>query len=101
MGKKSSLISPRDIITFCSDKFVIFPAELDTIMTNLCFDNYIDLVRSDKKGEPIFVVSLKQKGEGFYRELDNNKKTWYFLLTRTVILALLGFIISLILKLIF
>ena len=101
MGKQSSLIAPRDVISFVSDKFIMTPEDLDQIMTNLVFDNYIDMVRTDKKGEPVFCVSLKTKGEGFYRELSNSKRTWYFLITRTIALAILSFIITLILKLLF
>lgn len=97
-GQKSNLVSPRDVITYVSDKFVMYPSELDVIMTNLCYDNYIDLVRSDKKGEPIFCISLKLKGEGFIRELKNNKRNWYFLITRTLMLAMLSFLFGLLLN---
>lgn len=101
MGKKSSLITPREVISFVSDKYILTTTDLDQIMTNLAFDNYIDLTRTDRKGEPVFCVSLKTKGEGFYRELTNSKRTWYFLITRTVILAVISFIIGLLLKWIF
>lgn len=97
-GKKSKLISPREIVSFAADKYVLYPKELDQIMTNLSFDNYIDLVRSDKLGEPVFVVSLKMKGEGFHRELSNAKRTTLWLLGRTIILAVIGSIITLVVK---
>ena len=48
-GKKSCLISPHEIISFVADKYVIFPDELEKIMTNLSYDNYIELFKSDKK----------------------------------------------------
>ena len=79
----------------------MFPQELDKIMTNLSYDNYIDLVKSDKKGQAIFCVSLKMKGEGFHRELVNNKRTWFFLLGRTVILAAISVAVTFLLKWIF
>ena len=50
-GKKSCLISPREIISFCADKYVLMPDELEKIMTNLSYDNYIELFKSDKKGK--------------------------------------------------
>lgn len=95
-GKKSCLISPREIISFVADKYVISPDELEKIMTNLSYDNYIELFKSDKKGSPIFCVSLKLKGEGFHRELTNNKRNLAFIIGRTCVLALITGIISLI-----
>lgn len=93
-GKKSCLISPREIISFCADKYVISKTELENIMTNLSYDNYIELFKSDKKGSPVFCVSLKLKGEGFHRELTNNKRNLYYLLGRTCILAVISGIIG-------
>lgn len=100
-GKKSCLITPREVISYASDRYVMYPNELDKIMTNLSYDNYIDLVKSDKRGEMVFCVSLKMKGEGFHRELDNNKRTWAFYIGRTVLLAVISVAVTLLLKLIF
>lgn len=88
-GKKSCLISPREIISFCADKYVLSTDELEKIMTNLSYDNYIELFKSDKKGNPVFCVSLKLKGEGYHRELTNNKRNILYLLGRTCILAVI------------
>ncbi|MBE7077014.1 MAG: hypothetical protein E7374_03915 [Clostridiales bacterium] len=100
-GKKSCLISPREIISFVADKYVIFPEELEKIMTNLSYDNYIELVKSDKKGKPVFCVSLKLKGEGFHRELSNNKRNLMVLIVRTCVLAVISGLIGVLIRLIF
>ena len=100
-GKKSCLISPREIMSFVADKYVISPEELEKIMTNLSYDNYIELLKSDKKGSPVFCVSLKLKGEGFHRELTNNKRNIMWLLGRTCILAIISAIIGGLIKIIF
>lgn len=99
-GKKSCLISPREIISHVADKYVMYPEELEKIMTNLSYDNYIELLKSDKKGSPVFCVSLKIKGEGFHRELSNNKRNIMMLLGRTCILAIISAIISVFVKII-
>lgn len=100
-GKKSCLISPREIISFVGDKYVVHPEELEKIMTNLSYDNYIELFKSDKKGSPVFCVSLKLKGEGFHRELSNNRRNLLVLLARTCILAIISGVVTLIFRLIF
>ena len=92
-GKKSCLISPREIISFVADKYVLYPDELEKIMTNLSYDNYIELFKSDKKGSPVFCVSLKIKGEGFHRELTNSKRNlWYQIVTKVGLALLVGVI---------
>ena len=101
-GKKSCLISPREIISFADDKYVLFADEIEKIMTNLSYDNYIDLLKSDKKGSPVYCVSLKLKGEGFHRELTNNKRNLWWSIGSKILLAVIGavtaFIITLLLK---
>ena len=99
-GKKSCLISPREIISFVADKYVIFPDELEKVMTNLSYDNYIELYKSDKKGSPVFCVSLKHKGEAFHRELSNNKRTLVSNIVQKVGLAVIAGLIGLIFGLI-
>ena len=100
-GKKSCIISPREIISFVADKYVLFPDELEKIMTNLSYDNYIELLKSDKKGSPVFCVSLKLKGEGFHREITNNKRNLMYIIGRTLILAVITAVVSGLIKLIF
>ncbi len=99
-GKKSCLISPREIISYVADKYVIYPDELEKIMTNLSYDNYIELFKSDRKGSPVFCVSLKIKGEGFHRELTNNKRNLALLLGRTCILAIISGLIGVLIRVI-
>ena len=99
--KKSCLISPREIISFAADKYVIYPDELEKIMTNLSYDNYIELFKSDKKGSPVYCVSLKMKGEGFHRELTNNKRNLAWLVGRSCVLAIITAIIGGLIKIIF
>ena len=100
-GKKSCLISPREIISFVADKYVITIDELEKIMTNLSYDNYIELFKSDKRGNPVFCVSLKLKGEGFHRELTNNKRNLWWVIGRTCILAVISALIGGLIKIIF
>lgn len=100
IGKNSCLINPREIITFASDRYIMYPPEVEKIVTNLVYDNYIDVARSDKKGEMVYCVSLKLKGQGFHRELVNNKRTSWFYFGRAVILAIVSFLVTWLLKII-
>ncbi len=99
--KESSLIAPQEITNYLMPKYEINNVEVDQIINSLVLDNYIDVVHSDSKGKLIYVISLKQKGSSFKRELKHKKKMTYMIIVRTIALAVLSFIVGIILKNIF
>ena len=99
--KNSCILSPLDIAHAVQPKYDLKEIEINEIINGLVLDNYISVVYSDKNGKTVYCINLKQKGEAFERELKNKKKTWGMLITRTVILAIISFVIGLILKTIF
>ncbi len=99
--KDSVLISPEELINCASAKYNLTKIEIDEIIDNLVLENYITMVLSDKKGKPIYCVSLDKKGESFLRDEQNKKKSTVNIILRTVALAVLSFVVGLILKAIF
>ncbi len=100
-NQESVLISPQDIATACMDKYDLTNVEIDQILNGLVLDNYIDVINSDKKGKLVYCITLKQKGVSYKRDNEQRKKTAVMLITRTVLLAILSFIVGVILKSIF
>ena len=98
---ESVLISPNDIATACLDKYDLTNVEIEQILNGLMLDNYIDVVNSDKKGKLVYCITLKQKGISYKRDIEQKKKTSIMLITRTVLLAVLSFIVGVILRAIF
>lgn len=100
-NQESVLISPTDIATACMDKYDLTNVEIEQILNGLSLDNYIDVINSDKKGKLVYCISLKQKGISYKRDNEQRKKNVAMLITRTVLLAILSFIVGVILKAIF
>lgn len=100
-NKKSCLIDPEDILNYLLPKYEINYIELDQLISGLVLENFIDAVNSDKNGRLIYCISLKPKGEGFERTRKNSKKNMYLIIMRTILLACISFIITIILKAIF
>ena len=100
-NKDSVLVSPNEIATACMDKYDLTTVEIEQILNGLALDNFIDVVNSDKKGKLVYCISLKQKGVSYKRDNEQKKKTAVWLITRTVLLAVLSFIVGIILKSIF
>ncbi len=99
--KGTSLISPQELISSLNKNLVISPTQLNTALTNLQLDGYLEYIVSNTKGKQVYCFTLKQKGEAFLREEQNYKKTNTKLIVRTVLLAVLSFIVGIVLKAIF
>jgi len=95
------LLTVGDIITNLYSKVDLTEEVVEDIMQNLVFDNYIELIKSDKKGESVYCISLTDHGNAFAREKSNNNRNTRMLVIRTVLLAVLSFAVGLILKAIF
>lgn len=100
-GKESILISPDELLNFANSKYDLTISDINEIVDALVLENYITMILSDKKGKSIFCISLEKKGESFLRDLANSKKKISLLIIRTVLLAILSFVVGLILKAIF
>lgn len=101
VDKESTLISPQAITTALMPKYELNSIEIDQIINALVLDDYIEAVTSDNKGRMVYCIKLKQKGESYLREKSSAKKTATVLIVRTVLLAILSFIVGIILKAIF
>lgn len=100
-NKDTCLLSPLDIEHALAPKFTINQIETQALLDGLVQENYINLVNSDKNGELIYCISILPKGKSFHREQHNVKKSWTNAIVRTLILAVLSFVVSMILKAIF
>lgn len=101
-GKKDTcLLLPIDIEHALEPKYSINQTEVQALLDGLVQENYINLVNSDKNGELIYCISVLPKGKSFHREQKNIKKSWINAIIRTILLAILSFVVGLILKAIF
>ena len=100
-GKTTCLLSPLDIQHCVEPKYIINEIEIQAILDGLSQENYITVVNSDKNGELIYCITILPKGRAFNREQRNIKKTWSVAVFRTIILAVISFVVGLILKSIF
>ena len=99
--KDTCLLLPIDIEHAVEPKFRINQIEAQALLDGLVQENYINLVNSDKNGELIYCISVLPKGKSFHREQHNVKKSWVNAVLRTVLLAILSFVVGLILKALF
>jgi hypothetical protein len=63
-------------------------------MSNLAIDDYFDLTRSDKKGELVYCINMKQKGLAFARVERAFKSNVTFRFWLTIALAICSALVS-------
>ena len=99
--KKEYLILATDIAAFVSKKYIVSTSELDDIMIALNKDNYLDFVVSDGKKGYYYCVTLTNKGLTYKKDQIKERKALLMTVVRTLVLAVLSFVVGLLLKVIF
>ena len=73
-GKKSVLVTPKEILQAIMPKYELTAKQLDGVMKNLALDGYVEVHNSDRNGNAVYVVSLRSKGEAYEREKAERKR---------------------------
>jgi|GEM_PF-845142 len=73
--KKQSLLSENDILEIIKD---------------IALDNYFEFLQTEKKGEQMYLFTLKEKGVAFKRELVNERRVFYY----RILLAAAGAVVA-------
>ena len=96
-GKERFLAAPYEIISMLPPK-----ADYDErILHALELDGYFELISSERKGERVYVVHMKEAGRSYRRSDAKRKRSLMFRLAVTVLCGVLSFLVGVILKKIF
>ncbi len=100
-GTDGCLVSPLDILSILPAKHRYDIEKLDEILNALKCDGYFDLIASERKGEKMYVINLKESGFAFKRQARQRQRDIGFKILLAFIGAFATFIFGLILKGIF
>lgn len=100
-GTDGCLVSPVDILSVLPAKSKFTPDKLDDILFALHYDGYFDLITSERKGEKMYVITLKENGLAFKRSAKQRQRDITFRIFLAFIGAFATFVFGLILKGIF
>lgn len=100
-GTNGCLVSPIDILSVLPSHRRYSPERLDGILSDLQCDGYFDLISSERKGEKMYVINLKESGLSFKREANQRRRELSFRIFLAFIGAFATFIFGLILKALF
>ena len=100
-GTEGCLISPLDILSILPSNRRYNPEKVDDILHALKCDGYFDLIASERKGEKMYVIQLKESGFAYKRAAKQRRRDVTFKIFLAFVGALATFIFGLILKAIF
>lgn len=97
-GTEGCLVSPMDIIAVLPAKRRYDPEKIEEILNNLMCDGYFDLINSERKGEKMYVINLKESGFAWKRTSKQRQRDVAFRIFLAFLGALATFVFGLILK---
>lgn len=97
-GTDGCLVSSLDILSVLPAKKKFTPEKVDGILNDLKSDGYFDLITSERKGEKMYVISLKENGFSYKRSVKQRQRDIAFRIALAFIGAAATFVFGLILK---
>ena len=97
-SQKAVILTEGEIFSQIPKKAKIELGDLRNILQQLAIDEYFELIHTEKKGEPVMVITLKKKGIAFERGLVQQKRKLGQKLAITVVCAIITALISLFIK---
>ncbi len=100
-GTGGCLISPPDILAVLPEKHRYSAEKLEDIIFTLKCDGYFDVITSERKGEKMYVINLKENGFAYKRTAKQKQRDITFKIFLAFIGAAATFIFGIILKALF
>ena len=95
------LISPSELISLLPSRKKYTEEQIEKILSELALDNYFELLSSERKGEKMYVISLRANGYAYQRCSVQQKRDVALRLFWAIASAIVAFAVGLVLKRIF
>lgn len=96
-----AMLSPLQILQAIPYNIDFRQEELEGVLTQLVYDNYFTLESATRKGEVIYIITLKENGLGYLREKKAARRNLIVKLAIGALVAALSFFVKWILGLLF
>ena len=97
-GTEGCLVSPIDILSILPSRHKLNPQTLENILNALVLDGYFDLIHSERKGEKMYVINLKESGMSYKRMIRQRQRDIAFRIALAFVGALATFLFGLIIR---
>ena len=100
-GKGVCLVAPAEILALLSPRKRYTEAQLEEVLGELALDNYFELLSSERKGEKMYVISLRASGHAYKRTALQHRRDITLKLCWAITSAVIAFLVGWLLKKIF
>lgn len=100
-GKERFLFSPCELMALLPAKGGYDETDLERLLRGLELDGYFELVESERKGEPVFVVHMREAGLSYRRQDAQRRRSVVFRWGVAAVGAVITFLVGILLKSIF
>ena len=97
-GKERFLASPYEMIALLPPRMNFDEEKLYRALRSLELDGYFELIESDRKGERVFVVHMREAGRSFRRSDALRKRKMFYKIAVTVVCGVLSALVGIIVK---
>lgn len=95
------LVSPMELLAMLPPNKNYTEKQVEEILNELALDDYFELLSSERKGEKMYVISLKANGYAFKRCFAQMRRDAMAKIFWAVASAIVAFLVGVILKRIF
>lgn len=92
------LISPTELIEMLPKKRRYSEEKLEKLLSALALDDYFELLSSERKGEKMYVISLRSSGYAYKRCSTQMKRDVAMKLVLAIVSAVVAFVVGVLLK---
>ena len=100
-GKERFLVAPCEILSVLPPKSGFDEEKLERLLRSLELDGYFEMIASDRKGEKVYVVHMREAGLAYKRTDAQRRRAVCFKWGVAAIGDVITFLIGMILRLIF
>lgn len=76
--RENCLVSPYELLCVLPYKRKYTIAKLEKVLSLLEKDDYFDIIHSERKGEPVYVITMHFKGNAYERTMQQKKREMLF-----------------------
>ncbi len=95
------LVSPSEIAATLPERRSYTEEQVEGILNELALDGYFELLSSERKGEKMYVISLRASGYAFMRTSAQMRRDAYVKIFWAIASAVVAFLVGVVLKRIF
>ncbi|MBD5636448.1 MAG: hypothetical protein HDP28_01320 [Clostridia bacterium] len=97
-GKERFLVAPYELLALLPPRQNFNEEKLYRTLRSLELDGYFELIESDRKGEPVFVVHMREAGRSFRRSDALRKRRIYYKIAVTLLCGALSALVGILVK---